>query len=98
MATLLTAASAQALYDRFFDDYYFPSSPTTSTSVGIHKYDEKLEDYSKAGVSKRVAELKRFENEFAKLPGSPERDLVLNYIHAGLLELETIRGWERNPD
>jgi hypothetical protein len=98
MASLLTTASAQTVYDRFFDEYYFPFSPTTATSAGIHKYDEKLEDYSKGGVTKRVAELKKFEGEFSKLPESPERDLVLNDIRAGLLELETVRGWERNPD
>src|SRR5438552_15957853 len=98
MATLLTSASAQTVYDRFFDEYYFPLSPTTATSAGIHKYDDKLEDYSKAGVAKRVAALKKFEGEFAKLPESPDRDLVLNSIRAGLLELETVRGWERNPD
>lgn len=98
MATLLTAASAQTAYDRFFDEYYFPFSPTTATSAGIHKYDDKLEDYSKAGVAKRVATLKKFESEFAKLPDSPDCDLVLSNIRAGLLELETVRGWERNPD
>jgi len=98
MATLLTTASAQTVYDRFFDEYYFPFSPTTATSAGIHKYDDKLEDYSKAGVTKRVAALKKFEADFEKLPESPDRDLVLNDIRAGLLELETVRGWERNPD
>src|ERR1700674_1019952 len=98
MATLVTAASAQTAYDRFFDEYYFPFSPTAATSAGIHKYDDKLEDYSKAGVTKRVAALKKFEDEFSKLPESPDRDLVLNSIRAGLLELETVRGWERNPD
>ena len=45
-----------------------------------------------------MAALKKFESEFAKLPESPDRDLVLNSIRAGLLELETVRGWERNPD
>jgi uncharacterized protein (DUF885 family) len=98
MATLMTAASAQAVYDRFFDEYYFPFSPTSATSAGIHTYDDKLEDYSKAGIAKRVAALKKFEGEFAKLPASPDRDLVLNTIRAGLLELETVRGWEHNPD
>jgi len=98
MATLMTAASAQAVYDRFFDDYYFPFSPTSATSAGVHKYDDQLEDYSQAGIAKRVAALKKFEAEFAKLPESADRDLVLNTIRAGLLELETVRGWERNPD
>jgi hypothetical protein len=98
MATLLTAASAQAVYDRFFDEYYFPFNPTTATSSGIHTYDEKLEDYSKAGVAKRLAALRKFENEFSRLAESPDRDLALNYVRAVLLELETVGGWERNPD
>src|SRR5438034_8973547 len=98
MATLMTAASAQAVYDRFFDEYYFPFNPTSATSAGVHKYDDELEDYSKAGIAMRIATLKKFEGEFAKLQESADRDLVLNTIRAGLLELEAVRGWETNPD
>jgi uncharacterized protein (DUF885 family) len=98
MTLLATGASAQSLYGRFFDDYYFPYNPTAATSAGIHKYDEKLEDYSKAGVDARVAALKSFEAQFAKLPASADRDLVLNNIRASLLDLEVIRTWEKNPD
>src|SRR5580704_7724719 len=92
------AAEAQALTDRFFDEYYFPFNPTAATSAGIHKYDGQLEDYSKAGVAARVAELKKFEAEFAKAPADPDRDLVLATIRAALLDIDTIRNWERNPD
>ncbi len=88
----------EALADHFFDEYFFPNNPTTATSDGIHKYDGQLEDYSKAGVVKRTAELKAWEAQFAKLPQSDDRDLVLGYIRAGLLELETIREWTKNPD
>src|SRR5579862_3963643 len=98
MATLLTTAGGQSLYDRFFDEYYFPMNPTGATSAGVHTYDGELEDYSRAGVAKKVAVLKKFEKDFSKLPSSADRDLVLNSILASLLELETIRGWERNPD
>jgi uncharacterized protein (DUF885 family) len=106
MTTLLGAASrlvsgqsaAPSVYDRFFDQYYFPFNPTTATASGIHTYDAQLEDYSKAGVAKRTAVLKKWEAEFAKLPPSADRDLLLNSIRDGLLELETIRMWERNPD
>jgi uncharacterized protein (DUF885 family) len=84
--------------DRFFDEYFFPNNPTTATSDGFHKYDVQLEDYSKAGVAHRTAELKKWEAQFAKLPQSDDRDLVLNYIRASLLELETVRQWEKNPD
>ncbi|MBZ5606229.1 MAG: DUF885 domain-containing protein [Acidobacteriia bacterium] len=98
MTLLAGAGSAQTLYDRFFDEYYFPFNPTSATSAGIHKYDNKLEDYSKAGVTARVAALKKFEDQFQKMPASADRDLVLNTIRASLLDLEVIRNWERNPD
>jgi len=49
-------------------------------------------------VDARVAKLKQFEAEFAKLPADPDRDLVLSTVRAGLLEYQTVRNWERNPD
>jgi uncharacterized protein (DUF885 family) len=98
MTSLAGALAAQSLTDRFFDEYYFPSNPTNATAAGIHKYDDQLEDYSKAGNSARTTALKSFEGQFAQLPASPDRDLILNYIRASLLELETIRAWEKNPD
>jgi uncharacterized protein (DUF885 family) len=98
MITLASAAAAQSLSDRFFDQYYFPYNPTVATSSGIHKYDDKLEDYSRAGVDAKIAALKSFDGQFAKLPADADRDLVLNYIRASLLEYETVRSWEKNPD
>jgi len=98
MMTLAGGLSAQSVSDRFFDEYYFPYNPTLATSAGIHKYDDKLEDYSRAAISARVAALKSFETQFAKLPADPNRDLVLSYLRASLLEYETVRSWEKNPD
>jgi len=112
VALSLAGASAQTLTDRFFDEYYFPYNPTAATSAGIHQYDDKLEDYSKKGVDKRIAILKKFEAEFAKQPivshivpvipnawaADVDNALVLNNIRAALLDLETIRSWEKNPD
>ena len=95
---LASAAAAQSLSDRYFDEYYFPHNPTAATSAGIHKYDDQLEDYSAGGARKRAAILKKFEADFAKLPAGPDRDLVLFSIRAQLLELESIRMWEKNPD
>jgi uncharacterized protein (DUF885 family) len=96
----LAAASidAQTLYDRFFDQFYFPTQPTVATSTGIHTYDGKLEDYSRAAVERQSAGLRKFEAGFLKLPPGPERDAVIAWIRARLLELESVRMWERNPD
>ncbi len=105
MALFTATAGAQApsgnvpaLSDRFFDEYYFPFNPTTATYTGLHQYDADLEDYSKATIGAQVAKLKEFESAFAKLPAGADRDLLLSNIHATLLELETVRNWERNPD
>src|SRR5258708_7157625 len=92
------AAGAQTPYDKFFNEYYFPHNPTAATAAGIHKYDDKLEDYPKAANSARIAALKKYLAEFEKLPADADRDLVLSSIRASLLELEVIRGWEKNPD
>ncbi len=98
MLTFLSTATAQSVYDRFFDEYYFPHNPTTATFSGVHDYDGQLEDYSRAGVEARIGLLSGFLAEFAHEPPSPDRDLVINYIQANLLELETIRMWQRDPD
>ena len=95
---MTTLASAQSLTDRYFDEYYLPFKPTTATSLGYHEYDGALEDYSAAGVARRVAKLRQFEAEFAKQPASADREMILADIHATLLDLETIRTWEKDPD
>ncbi len=98
MAILAGSLTAQSLADRFFDEYYFPFNPTGATATGIHKYDGEIEDFSKAGIAKRVAKLKEFEAAFTKLAPDADRDIVLGSISSGLLDLEEIRGWEKNPD
>jgi uncharacterized protein (DUF885 family) len=98
LLTLAANAGAQNVFDRFFDDYYFPFNPTAATYAGFHKYDAELEDYSKAGNAKREAALKKWEATIQKLPAGDDRDLVLGTIRAALLELETVRAWEKNPD
>jgi uncharacterized protein (DUF885 family) len=98
MTLAMTIPLPAQQFDRFFDDYYFKFNPTTGTATGFHQYDTQLEDYSRAGVEARVKALHHYEQQFSALPTSADRDLVLNYIHSTLLELEQIRMWEKNPD
>ena len=100
MVLLLMAslANAQSLADRFFDEYYFPFNPTAATAAGVHSYDGRLEDYSRTGFTARTAALRKFEAQFARGPAGDDRDLILSHIRASLLDLETIRNWEKNPD
>ena len=93
------------LEDQFFTDVYFKFSPTSGTADGLHQYDTKLEDYSAAGVAAEVATLHDFEKKVMAIDGSAldapvaaDREILLNNIRSQLLELEVIRGWEKNPD
>jgi len=93
------------LADEYFSQAVFQFEPTYGTTVGLHQYDTQLEDYSRTGVERHITALKDFEKKFdavdgSKLDQSTEGDLemVRNYIRGTLLELETIRGWEKNPD
>jgi uncharacterized protein (DUF885 family) len=94
----LAAQPSSEQVDRFFDDVYFKFNPTTGTASGFHQYDALLEDYSKATVVTQTRALHAAEKQFAALAPDPDRDLILNYIRATLLELEHVRGWEKNPD
>jgi hypothetical protein len=105
MAILLTmfdvslkAQPSTRQVDRFFDDVYFKFNPTLGTSSGFHQYDGLLEDYSKAAVDSQIQTLHNAEKQFSGLPAHPDRDLILNYIRATLLDLEQVRTWEKNPD
>jgi uncharacterized protein (DUF885 family) len=94
----LQAQPSARQVDRFFDDVYFEFNPTIGTSSGFHQYDARLEDYSKAAVDAQIRSLHSAEKEFSALPADPDRDLILNYIRATLLDLEQVRTWEKNPD
>ena len=98
-------AKFRALADQYFSDAVFRFGPTGATQVGFHQYDAKLEDYSRAGYEAEAAALHEFEQKFdafpeAGLDESTQGDLAIvrDNIRGDLLELETIRGWEKNPD
>lgn len=105
----LSADGAQQTFeflaDQYFDQVYFRFAPTAGTSAGLHQYDTQLEDYSSAGVQRQATALHEWERKIAAVPAegldaSPraDRDILLNSIRGTLLQLETIRNWEKNPD
>jgi uncharacterized protein (DUF885 family) len=98
-------AKFRVLADQYFSDVMFRFGPTTATSLGFHQYDAKLEDYSRAGYEADAAALREFEQKFDAFPAagldeSTQGDLAImrSTVRGNLLEIETIRGWERNPD
>ena len=92
------------LVDDFFDQY-FKLHPTQGTAAGFHQYDSNLEDYFRRGIDNQIQfakdYLQRLETvDSSGLPFEQRQDyrLVTNNLKATLLELEDIRGWEKNPD
>jgi uncharacterized protein (DUF885 family) len=93
------------LSSQYFNDIFFKFSPTQATSAGLHQYDSQLEDYSAAGTQRDIAALHDFEKKLtaidpSALDAQPAADyqILLNNVRGQLLQLEVIRGWEKNPD
>jgi uncharacterized protein (DUF885 family) len=91
--------------DHYFSDVLFKYSPSVGTAEGLHQYDTQLEDYALATIQAEIAALHSYEKKVAAIDGSAldgpvaaDRDILLNNIRGELLSLETIRGWEKNPD
>jgi len=91
----------------FVDDYFNALcqwSPTFGTSVGLHQYDSKMEDFSAASFSRRIEEVKGFQRRLAGLRTGemkPEdridAEILDGQIQAELLDLETLQTWRKNP-
>ncbi|MGA8036178.1 MAG: DUF885 domain-containing protein [Candidatus Acidiferrales bacterium] len=103
--TPATSAAWNALVDDYFDNVYFKFAPSSGTTAGFHQYDAQLEDYSHAAVLQEIAALDAMEKKVEAFDSSAlnatevaDRELVLSTIRGTLLELETIRPWQNNPD
>ena len=93
------------LADDYFDRYYFPTYPSTATQLGVHRYDDKLEQFSKSALDVSIATLKQYEKHFGDINvtsfsqrAQQDRVLLLNQIKSQLLDLQAIRYWQINPD
>ncbi len=90
--------------DEFFDGYY-QINPTAGTYAGFHQYDERLEDYSQAGVKQQAAWMKEWlerlsRPDYGNLSATEQMDaeLLINRLKSELMQIDDIRVWEKNPD
>lgn len=101
-------AKGDAAFQKMAENYYaiaFERSPNLATSVGIHRYDDRLDDLSAQNIM-RGLELDK--TVIAKLTAidpaslSPEvaidRTLLLNYLKDDLLLNGDLQQWKHNPD
>ncbi|MEO8074748.1 MAG: DUF885 domain-containing protein [Acidobacteriota bacterium] len=83
----------------------FRRQPTGATYLGIHKYDDQLEDYSRQGVTDAVAAARQFRDRVSAVDAaslSPDnqldREQVLRALDSRILTLDVIKPWATNPD
>ncbi|MGA8728513.1 MAG: DUF885 domain-containing protein [Terracidiphilus sp.] len=97
----------QKASDEYFDQAYFPFSPSSGTAVGYHQYDAQLENYTRKSIDAEITLLKSFEQRIeairpdttpADFVPRSDREIVLNSIRSQLLSLEIIRPWQTNAD
>ncbi|HTS47675.1 MAG TPA: DUF885 domain-containing protein [Bryobacteraceae bacterium] len=98
-------AEFNRLADQFFDQAVLRFAPESGTAWGFHQYDKQLSSASGAEIQAQIDALHRFESEVQNFDPrglSPfianDRELVLSQIRGTLLNLETVRAWEKNPD
>lgn len=84
---------------------YYQRNPTTATDLGIHRYDDQIEDYSATAVQANVAAAKDFRTRLdAVEPAwlSPDaqldREFLQHTMDSTVLRDEVIRGWAKDPD
>lgn len=97
-------AAFTALAHEYLEDLY-RRQPTQATFLGIHKYDDRLENYSSQAVSEAVAAARQFRERVAAVDPAGlsaaaqlDREQLLHAIDSRLLTLDVIRPWARDPD
>ena len=97
-------AAFSALAKSILDDRY-KRHPSQATDLGIHQYDDQLEDPSQAAIKGESDALKAFRTKLAAidpatltLPSALDREQLIHAMDEGVLELDTIRMWSKDPD
>ena len=101
-------SSSQAAFDKLVDEYFdfhFQFHPTEGTQAGLHQYDGKLEDFSRAGMDAEIAGLQQFQKKFDSLStkelsqeSAGDMEVLASSIQGRLLELQSIQMWRKDPD
>jgi len=78
--------------------------PENATALGDHRYDDRLDDYTRAGVDADVkfaretlAELAKVKREKLSATNRIDLRILENALQSQIYSLETLRSWEWNP-
>ncbi len=103
-----SSKASQAAFDQLVDEYFalhFQFHPTEGTQAGLHQYDGKLEDFSRAGIDAEIAGLQQFQKRFDSISpkelsqeSAGDLEVLISSIQARLLELQSVQMWRKDPD
>jgi uncharacterized protein (DUF885 family) len=102
------AASQDAAFTALAGEYLediFRRQPTRATDLGIHKYDDQLENYSRQGVMDAIAAARGFRDRVNGIDPSAlspdkqlDREQLLHAIDSRILMLAVVRPWAKDAD
>jgi len=93
-----------ALASEYLEDFY-RRQPTQATDLGIHKYDDQLENYSRQAIMDAVASARQFRDRAGAIePASLslekqlDREQLLHALDSRILMLDVVRSWSKDAD
>jgi uncharacterized protein (DUF885 family) len=102
------AASQDAAFAAVAGEYLediFRRQPTQATDLGIHKYDDRLENYSRQAVMDAIAAARGFRDRANAIDPSAlsadtklDREQLLHAIDSRILTLAVVRPWAKDAD
>jgi uncharacterized protein (DUF885 family) len=103
-ATPAKAQSFQDIVKSFYVDE-FRAHPIAATDIGVHDYDAEVDDLSRDGQAKNIARLQKALDALTAIDPATlsagdrdDREMLIGSINGKLLDLETIRYWQKDPD
>jgi uncharacterized protein (DUF885 family) len=92
------------LAQSLLEDHY-AHHPSEATYLGIHRFDDQLDDFSAAGATSESEALSKFRAELAAIDPATltannalDREQLILALDARVLELDTLRMREKDPD
>ena len=84
---------------------HFRRNPSAATDLGIHTYDDQLEDVSQAAIAAESQAMKGFRRQLDAIDPATltlekqlDREQLVRAMDSGVLGLDVIKRWARDPD
>jgi uncharacterized protein (DUF885 family) len=107
-ATAPAAGSGDAAFRQLANDIledHYKRHPSESTDLGIHRYDDQLEDLTETAIAGASAALKDFRSKLAAIDSATltltnalDREQLIHSMDTGVLARDTIKMWTKDPD